>query len=128
MLNGYALAYDWLYNQLSANDRLVIQNALIQRARESYEAASSSYYIESLGNWWRSAYSQNHWSVNISALGIAALVLENESAEAAIWLNYSIDEIKKTVITFPALKKAHGMRDEDIRHINLLQACLFTII
>jgi hypothetical protein len=95
MLLAFVIAYDWLYNDLSTADRTTIQNALIQRTGESYEAASSPGYVSDWNNWWRFQYLHNHWSNNVGALGVASLVLEGEHSEATTWLDYAIAEYQK---------------------------------
>ena len=90
---GSAIAYDWLYNDLSPEDRDIIGGNLAKRAQESYEASSNDEYNWS--NWWRKAYIQNHLWINNSALGLAALVLEREDGRAEGWLSLAIDRISR---------------------------------
>lgn len=95
MLMFNAFAFDWLYNDLSVSDRAAILSSLVQRTGESYAAASNSQSINALENWWRRSYAQNHWSTNISALGIASLAIEGESGYNSTWLDYAKTEIQK---------------------------------
>jgi hypothetical protein len=93
MLLGNAIAYDWLYSDLSPEDRATIGMHLAQRAQESFEASTSEDYQWS--NWWRRSYAQNHHWINHSALGIAALVLEGEDSRAQSWLNHATDHLTR---------------------------------
>ena len=94
MLRGCAMAYDWLYDSLSAADRAAIRNALVKHSQEMYEAASGPYNA-AWGNWWPESYGQNHWDNNNTALGIAALVLDGECDSGATWLSHVIAEMRR---------------------------------
>jgi len=83
MLMFNAIAYDWIYPELSAADRDTIRATLALRAEESYEVSTGE--VEGIGGWWRHSYVQNHHWINNSALGIAALVLEGEDPRADTW-------------------------------------------
>jgi hypothetical protein len=113
MLLRYAFAHDWLYNELSDANRTTIQNTLIQRTRESYEAAMNLHNVNG-DNWWRNSYMHNHWSNNIGALGVASLVLEEEHPEATTWLNYAIDMYKKDSYILSQIRE--GSWHESIRY------------
>jgi hypothetical protein len=93
MLLGNTIAYDWLYNQLSIQDRETISANLARRAQESYETSISE--ASQWGGWWRKAYLQNHHWINHSALGMAALVLEGEDPRAQDWLNQAVDQLSR---------------------------------
>lgn len=93
LLLGSAIAYDWLYNDLSPEDRSVLQEKLAQRAQESHEASVST--AGEWGSWWTRAYIQNHSWTNHSALGVAALVLEGEDARASQWLEDAVSHLAK---------------------------------
>ena len=88
-----AIAYDWLYNDLTEQERTTVRNSLIKHAGESYEAAT--YPSNKWSNWWQKSYLQNHWSTNIAGLGVAALALEPEYPQASVWLDYAIAEFQK---------------------------------
>jgi hypothetical protein len=93
MLLGNTLAYDWLYNDLSEEDRATIGTHLARRAQESYEASSSGTY--QWDNWWRRSYMQNHHWINHSALGLAALALEGEDPRTQTWIDQAVDHLSR---------------------------------
>jgi hypothetical protein len=93
MLQGNALAYDWVYDQLSDADRVTIRTALAQHAEEQYEAALGPYN-SSWRNWWWASFAQNHWHANNTAVGMVALVLEGEDARTTTWLDHVIGQME----------------------------------
>jgi hypothetical protein len=74
MLLGNAIAYDWLYNTLTPEERQTVRESLAEWAHRMYEASSQPYQ-ESWNNWWRKSYLQNHYWIANSALGVAGLAL-----------------------------------------------------
>lgn len=94
LIRGNALAYDWLFDSLSTQDRTTIRTSLTQHAQEMYEAASLEIRSE-WRNWWIKSYGQNHWDINNTSLGMAALALEGEDQRAGQWLEHVIAEIRK---------------------------------
>jgi hypothetical protein len=94
MLMAYAIAYDWLYNDLSETNRTIIKNALILRTEESYQASLGNEGVSG-DNWWWKEFSQNHFTNNNASLGIASLVLENETNDASTWLNHVVTQYQK---------------------------------
>src|SRR3989338_2846469 len=74
MVTGNALAYDWLYADLTDAERTTARSALAKHAQELYDAATLPYDA-SWSNWWQRAYIQNHLHTNAAALGLAALAL-----------------------------------------------------
>jgi hypothetical protein len=93
MLKANALAYDWVYERLSETDRATVRTALAQHAQEQYLAATSPY-TSTWRNWWPHSFAQNHWHVNNTAIGIAALALEGEDGRTAVWLDHVIDQME----------------------------------
>jgi hypothetical protein len=86
MLLANALAYDWLYPELTPSQRQAVRETLRERAHEMYEASSGPYRY-AWNNWWRRSYLQNHFSVNHSALGMAGLALLGEDDRAQLWVD-----------------------------------------
>ncbi|MEO1287888.1 MAG: hypothetical protein AAFV93_08970 [Chloroflexota bacterium] len=70
-----AISYDWLYNNLTNNERNTIRTELLSRTQALYYAGSSP----NAGAWWQESYYQNHYSTANSALGIASLVLLDDT-------------------------------------------------
>jgi hypothetical protein len=92
MLLGNALAYDWLYDQLTPAERTLIRQSLASWAEKMYEA-SSGPKVNEWYNWWRNSYAQNHHWINHSALGMAALALLGEEEQAPLWLEQASNQI-----------------------------------
>ncbi|MCJ7752593.1 MAG: DUF4962 domain-containing protein, partial [Armatimonadetes bacterium] len=88
MLMFNAIAYDWLYNDLSEADRETIGVNLAKRAQESYEVSMRTADPQS--TWWTHSYIQNHHWINHSALGVAALALEGEDPRIQTWLDDAV--------------------------------------
>jgi len=81
MLLGNALAYDWLYPRLTAEEQELVRQNLAIWAQRMYEASTLT---NSFGwqNWWHKSYMQNHYWVNNSALGMVGLALINDGSLA----------------------------------------------
>ncbi len=92
MILGSALAYDWLYDQLSEAERQLIRQSLMTRADAMFEASTGAYE-DGWRNWWRRSYWQNHHWTNHAALGIAALALWEEAAQAGDWLSQASEQM-----------------------------------
>lgn len=77
MLLGNTLAYDWLYDRLTADEQDLVRQSLAKWAQRMYEASTlpNEYGWR---NWWHKSYMQNHYWVNNSALGMAGLALAND--------------------------------------------------
>ncbi len=94
MLLGHTLAYDWLYHRLDANEQDLVRRTLATRAQEMY-AASSGPRIEGTGNWWRTAFLQNHNWTNHSTLGMAGLALLGEDERAQTWVDHASERVER---------------------------------
>ncbi len=89
MLMGNAIAYDWLYQFLSSDERQFVRDNLAGWAEKMYEASASPTFVDEWQNWWRIAYLQNHYSTNNSALGVVGLVLLGEDVRAEQWVAHA---------------------------------------
>lgn len=96
MLRACAIAYDWTCDELSAEDRKLVREALGRHAQEVHEAASTPKYSSDWQNWWRTSYVQNHWHHCVFPLGLAALALEGEDPRARQWLDFAVESAKLT--------------------------------
>lgn len=74
MLIGNAIAYTWVYDYLTSEERQIIRRSIARWGLRMYEASTLNYRNE-WNNWWVSSYLQNHHWTNHSALGMAALAL-----------------------------------------------------
>lgn len=77
MLLGNAIAYDWIYDYLTPEERRTVRDAIALWAHRMNQASSDGYR-EEWTNWWIYSFIQNHFSTNHSALGIAGLVLKDD--------------------------------------------------
>lgn len=93
LLFGSSIAFDWLYNWLTADDRRLVLGNLSTRAQQMYEASFGPDGRDEWNNWWRLSYVQNHFIINNSALGIAGLALtgEGSAAECTITANGDVN-------------------------------------
>jgi len=80
-LYGLAIAYDWLYDRWSEEDRGALRKLLTRRGRDMYEAAEG---ITDTG-WWKEAWRQNHAFIDYGGLGLTAAALAGEAPEAGVW-------------------------------------------
>lgn len=116
MLLGNALAYDWLYDQLTPAERTLVRNSLADWAGKMY-AASVEDKNNDWANWWRKSYVQNHYATNHSALGIAGLVLLDEEAEAQLWVDRAAERMGRLTTL---LNQSDGSWHESINYQNYL--------
>ncbi len=88
-LFGVALAYDWLYDELTPDQR--------QRCRSRVEVEGRKVYEAMLRNvWWMPEHLQNHNWINTSSLGMAALAFEGElSFSTGPWLDAVKENLAK---------------------------------
>lgn len=77
MLVGNALAYDWLFDRLTAEERDLVRQSLAGWGQQMYEASTQPNEF-GWRNWWHKSYLQNHYWVNNSALGLVGLALIND--------------------------------------------------
>ncbi|HZX95153.1 MAG TPA: DUF4962 domain-containing protein [Myxococcales bacterium] len=85
LLMGNAIAYDWVYETLSAADRTTIANKI------GVEAQKVAVYQPNA--WWLPEYLQNHNWIDHAGLGLAALALTGEDARATGWLQLVRDDM-----------------------------------
>ena len=90
---GVSLAYDWLYETLTPEERTAVAVALGQKAHELYEASASPRNVSAWGNWWRFSYAQNHYPIIHSALGMAGLALRDTDDRAWIWTDHAQEKM-----------------------------------
>ena len=91
MLLGTSVAYDWIYETLSAADRATIANKI------GVEAQRVAAYLPNA--WWVDQYMQNHNWIDTAGLGMAALALQGEDARASAWLSLVRDNLEKLKVT-----------------------------
>ena len=91
MLMGVSLAYDWIYETLSAADRSAIATRL---GNEADKVA-----INFPNAWYAPEYLQGHNWINSAGLGLAGLVLAGEDARASGWLALAEANSQKLQVT-----------------------------
>lgn len=92
MVMGSSLAYDWLYDRLTEEERLAVRKSLAERAEQLHEA-SASEKVEEWNNWWTNAYVQNHYFIIHSSLGMAGLALWGEDDRAQDWVVHAVEQL-----------------------------------
>jgi len=86
VLFGVSIAYDWLYDRWSPEDRAALEQVLRPRGRILYEAAEG---INDRG-WWKDTWRQNHAWNGYQALGVTAIALAGVEPEAGVWFEKAI--------------------------------------
>lgn len=89
---GMALAYDWLHDDLSPEERRQMETALLKHGR--LLLARSVKYPTA---WWGAAYFQNHCWINHTGIATAAMALfDQDPAEMQGWLDYTRSRFQMT--------------------------------
>ena len=94
MIHGTAIAYDWLYNWFTAEERRIIREKLTYQARLMFEAS----FLERM--YWARTVQQNHYWFDNYAIGVAGAALYGEVPEAEVWMAWSWDRLQGTLKTF----------------------------
>ncbi len=81
-LVGISVAYDWLYERWSPEDRARLRQILSEHGRVMYEAAEG---INDRG-WWKDTWRQNHAWCNYQSIAVTAIALAGEEPDAGKWL------------------------------------------
>jgi len=81
-LYGISIAYDWLYDRWSPEDRERLKSILAEHGKVMYEAAVG---INERG-WWKTSWRQNHAWCNYGALGVTAVALAGDVPGVGEWL------------------------------------------
>ena len=90
-IGAYAVAvasgYDMLYNELSIEERIQLSQHLAAIIQRGVKGTTS--------DWWAGiALNHDHW-LPVTGLGVGAAALYYENPEAAKWLGYLLDILKK---------------------------------
>ena len=96
-LFGIAIAYDWLYDRWSPEDRARLREILAEHGRVMYEAAVG---INDRG-WWKQEWRQNHSWCNYQGLGVAAIALAGEVPGVGEWLARSVTAYEHIIGELP---------------------------
>jgi len=95
---GLGVAYDWLYASLSPDDRSAIETSLRTHARLMLQ---KSVRTAASGEFWGSAYFQNHSWINNGGIAIAGMALyDTNPTEMQDWLNWTRSSFQITYKNF----------------------------
>lgn len=81
MFRACAIAYDWIYDSLSASGRMAMNDAIVKHAQAMYKAASGPYNA-GWANWWPQSYGRTTGTTTTRLSAWPRLYL-TESATAA---------------------------------------------
>ncbi|MBD3276419.1 MAG: DUF4962 domain-containing protein [Candidatus Marinimicrobia bacterium] len=95
MLFGNAVAYDWLYQYLTTEERTIIGDTLASWTHKMYEASAAENHVSPWNNWWRHSYAQNHSSTTHGSMGVAALALLGDDPRAETWLTQADEKMSR---------------------------------
>ncbi len=96
LLFGLGLGYDWLKEALPPDEREALRDKLILQGQKLYDFA-----LASAGNWWSSAYWQNHNWICYGGLATAAYALCKEYSPAAAWAARARDNFIQSLAYMP---------------------------
>ncbi|MDX9979711.1 MAG: heparinase II/III family protein [Lentisphaeria bacterium] len=91
-LAGIGLAYDWLYHDLTAEERARIREKLVPRAARL--ARLGAYEGQA---WWQHSYMQNHQWVSLAGMTTTAFALADEVPETASWICVAHEKFVRTL-------------------------------
>jgi hypothetical protein len=89
LLFGLSLAYDWVGDDLPEEDRIALHDKLLLQGQRLYDFA-----LETEGEWWSSAYWQNHNWICFAGLATVAYALQNEHPETQQWSQRALDNFQ----------------------------------
>lgn len=88
VLYGTATAYDWLYHDLTEDERALIRSGLHHRGSAMYRALNDA------GAWHAMIYTCNHFPVNLAGLVAAAGAIYGEAPDVAAWLRLGVEKAR----------------------------------
>lgn len=90
-LLGIAMVYDWLYDWLDTDTRILLRQTLLEKANDMYRAAVNGFAF------WSKQWLQNHMWINMTALLGAALAVYEDAPEADIWIATVNEKMARTM-------------------------------
>ncbi|MEN6544688.1 MAG: DUF4962 domain-containing protein [Armatimonadia bacterium] len=93
-MEGVALAYDWLYDELPPDLRDRVRKTIADKCREIYTLSLGG---QQGGGY---EYQQNHYWYAHLALALGAAAIYGEEPEAADWLAWAWDRFERVAMTF----------------------------
>lgn len=96
---GMGLAYDWLYDSLSAEERQLLERKLLRHGRILMKIADPMHTGK---GWpWGWAYFQNHFFINYTGISVAAMALyDTNPDEMQSWLDHARSLMQVTYENF----------------------------
>jgi len=92
-LTGIGLGYDWLYHDLTSEERSKIRKGVKKRAN----AMAKALFKQRV--WWHDKYMQNHQWVNCTGLATAGFAMCDEIDEANGWIRLAHERFLTTLAT-----------------------------
>ncbi len=96
LLFGLSLGYDWLYQDLPGSERDALDAKLMVQGTRLYE-----YAVDTAGEWWSSAYWQNHNWICYAGLLAVAYALERAHSETRAWSNRAVENFRTVLSLLP---------------------------
>ena len=93
-IEGIALTYDWLYEEIPPDLRQRVQDTIARQCKLVYEASLAGSSGGGL------AYQQNHYWYSHLALALGAAALVGELPEAQNWLAWAWDRLERIALSF----------------------------
>lgn len=94
---GLALAYDWLRDDLPADEAVRLRDKLVLQSERLHQFAQ-----ETIGQWWASSYWQNHNWICFTGLGAAGYALRSEHAAGQSWVDAARANFDQVLPRLPA--------------------------
>ncbi len=91
ILQGLAISYDWLYDNLPTKTREICLQKIILQADILYMS------LVKHEKWWATDYLQNHNYVNVMSIAIAGLSILNEEEKAESWIMAAKENFQKVL-------------------------------
>jgi hypothetical protein len=103
-LFGLALLYDWCYDDLDKNTRMIIRETILTRGRRIYDYASRGILqperevlLERPWYEWDEAWLQNHLWINSCGLATAAMAIFDENETVLPWVGFTLNRYATTM-------------------------------
>ena len=93
-MEGVALTYDWLYDELPEDLRGRVRDTIVRQAKVVYEASLAGHSGGGLN------FQQNHYWFSHLSLILAASAVYGDVPEARDWLAWGWDRAERTFLTF----------------------------
>lgn len=96
LLFGYGLAYNWIGEALSLDERRKLKEKLILQGNRMYD-----YAVKTEGQGWSTQYWQNHNWINYTGLATAGYAIVDEYPQAEKWIDRARDNFRLVTSLLP---------------------------